>query len=186
VKETTAFGVAQVAGSEIEVVAVAETVAVPQIWPLTMAFTVPLPPGTAGMVIVTGFVGFRFGIASVPVPLAGTVTVDPSVTPLLVKTTVEPGTAQAAGSVMVVAPVALTVPAVPQLTPFTVAWMEPVGPEGTVTVTPGTWPEATETIRAQIAPVISAMGRFISPLPKLLSRCTFPFGVHGTPRLLLQ
>ena len=121
VKETTAFGVAHVAGKEMDVGPVADTVAVPQVWPLTTAFTVPLPPGTAGMVIVTGFVGFRLPRVNVPLPLAGTVTVDPSETPPLLKATVAPGTAQVAGSVSVAVPVALTVPAVPQFTPFTVA-----------------------------------------------------------------
>ena len=62
----------------------------------------------------TGFEGSRLPSASVPVPLAGTITVEARGMPVLVKVTTAPGVAHVAGSVSVVVAVGETVPAAPQ------------------------------------------------------------------------
>jgi len=113
VKEIAAPGVTQVAGSDIEVVAVEETVAVAQTRPPTTALTVPAPLGTIGTTIETGFAGSRLPSARVPVPLAGTMTVEARGMPVLVNVTTALGVAHVAGSVSVVVAVGETVPAAP-------------------------------------------------------------------------
>lgn len=108
---------------------------------------------------------------SVPVPLAGTVTVEARATVPLVKLTTTPGVAQVAGSVRIAVAVSVTVPAAPHATPLTVAWIGPGDPAGTITVTPVVCAEPAEMMdAAHNTPANKARGRFTLSLPMLCSR----------------